>query len=163
MSLDGRTIRQKSALGRVYTGSTCEYITLGSITSNSGCDDGTKFVIKQVTGVRKQFLILNGTPILGFVTKGEKFADCSSYTEVTLNVDCKVHHPHHSSFSNNIAITVFIAMIQMLRWLMGCLMWTWQRQSPQVRSFLLCVSPHHTTPHHTTAHHTTPCARVRQS
>ena len=97
MSLDGRPIRQKRALGRVYTGNTCEYLTLGSITSNSGCDDGTKFVIKQVTGVRKQFLILNGTPILGFVTKGEKFADCSSYTEVTLNVDCKVPCPPSSS------------------------------------------------------------------
>ena len=51
---------------------------------------GNKFVIKQVTGVRKQFLILNGEAILGFVTKGEKFANCASYTEVTAQVDCKV-------------------------------------------------------------------------
>ena len=51
---------------------------------------GNKFVIKQVTGVRKQFLILNGEIILGFVTKGKKFANCSSYTEVTASVDCKV-------------------------------------------------------------------------
>ena len=47
-------------------------------------------MIKQVTGVRKQFLILNGEAILGFVTKGKKFTACSSYTEVTANVDCKV-------------------------------------------------------------------------
>ena len=51
---------------------------------------GNKFVIKQVRGVRKQFLILNGQAILGFVRKGKKFADCSLYTEVTSNVDCKV-------------------------------------------------------------------------
>ena len=51
---------------------------------------GNKFVIKQVKGVRKQFLILNGEAVLGFVTKGDKFADCTSYTEVTANVDCKV-------------------------------------------------------------------------
>ena len=51
---------------------------------------GNKFVIKQETGVRKQFLILNGEPILGFVVNGKKFANCSSYTDVTASVDCKV-------------------------------------------------------------------------
>ena len=51
---------------------------------------GNKFVIKQVWGVRKQFLILNGEAILGFVRNGKKFADCDSYTEVTTSVDCKV-------------------------------------------------------------------------
>ena len=52
---------------------------------------GNKFVIKQVSGVRKQFLILNGEVILGFVTNGEKFANCASYTGVTAQVDCKVY------------------------------------------------------------------------
>ena len=51
---------------------------------------GNKFVIKRVDGVRKQFLILNGETVLGFVTNGEKFANCASYTAVTANVDCKV-------------------------------------------------------------------------
>ena len=51
---------------------------------------GNKFVIKQVKGVRKQLLILNGQAILGFVRNGKKFADCDSYTEVTTKVDCKV-------------------------------------------------------------------------
>ena len=51
---------------------------------------GNKFVIKQVNNVRKQFLILNGQAILGFVRNGKKFADCDSYTEVTSMVDCKV-------------------------------------------------------------------------
>ena len=54
---------QRSASGRVYTGNDCEYIKLGSITANDGCTD---------------------------VTNGKKFASCSSYTEVTANVDCKV-------------------------------------------------------------------------
>merc|ERR1712123_151185 len=80
----------RTATGRVIKGSDCEYIKLGSITANTGCTDGNKFVIKQVSGVRKQFLILNGEAILGFVTKGKKFASCSSYTEITANVDCKV-------------------------------------------------------------------------
>ena len=53
-------------------------------------NSGNKFVIKQVSGVRKQFLILNGEVVLGFVTKGKKFTACTSYTEVTTSVDCKV-------------------------------------------------------------------------
>merc|ERR1711892_359628 len=80
----------RTATGRVIKGGDCEYIKIGSITANTGCTDGNKFVIKQVSGVRKQFLILNGEAILGFVTKGKKFASCSSYTEITANVDCKV-------------------------------------------------------------------------
>ena len=51
---------------------------------------GDKFVITQVRGVRKQFLMLNGEAILGFVRNGKKFADCDSYTEITTKVDCKV-------------------------------------------------------------------------
>merc|ERR1712106_509736 len=81
---------QRTATGRVLKGNDREYIKLGSITANDGCTNGNKFVIKQVKGVRKQFLILNGEAVLGFVTKGDKFADCTSYTEVTANVDCKV-------------------------------------------------------------------------
>ena len=48
---------------------------------------GNKFVIKQVRGVRKQFLILHGEAILGFVRNGKKFADCDSYTKVNTKVD----------------------------------------------------------------------------
>ena len=54
---------------------------------------GNKFVIKRVDGVRKQFLILNGEAILGFVNRGKKFTNCSSYTEITGRVDCKVRYP----------------------------------------------------------------------
>ena len=64
--------------------------TLASNTSINLMILGNKFVIKQVKGVRKQFLILNGEPILAFVTKGKKFTECTSYTEVTAQVDCKV-------------------------------------------------------------------------
>jgi len=83
-------LKQRTATGRVYKGSDCEYIKLGSVTVNDGCTDGNKFVIKQVSGVRKQFLILNGEVVLAFVTKGKKFTACTSYTEVTTSVDCKV-------------------------------------------------------------------------
>jgi len=87
--IDGKEIREKRALGRIYTGSACEYIKLSDITANSGCVDGTKFVIKKDDTVRKQLLIMSGTPILAFVTKNTKFANCSSFTEVTMQVDCK--------------------------------------------------------------------------
>ena len=36
---------------------------------------GTKFVLKKEDTVRKQLLIMSGTPILAFVTKGS--AECS--------------------------------------------------------------------------------------
>merc|ERR1712212_99935 len=87
--IDGKEIREKRALGRIYTGSACEYIKLSDITANSGCVDGTKFLIKKDDTVRKQLLIMSGTPILAFVTKNTKFANCSSFTEVTMQVDCK--------------------------------------------------------------------------
>merc|ERR1719234_1983954 len=87
--IEGKEIREKRALGRIYTGSACEYIKLSDITANSGCADGTKFVIKKDDTVRKQLLIMSGTPILAFVTKDTKFANCTSFTEVTMQVDCK--------------------------------------------------------------------------
>jgi len=89
ITIAGKEVREKRALGRIYTGSACEYIKLADITSNDGCVDGTKFVLKKEDTVRKQLLIMSGTPILAFVTKGEKFVNCTSYTEVTIQVDCK--------------------------------------------------------------------------
>ena len=39
---------------------------------------------------RKQFIILDGEVMLVFVRRGEKFSQCSSYQDVTAEVDCKV-------------------------------------------------------------------------
>ena len=75
--------------GRLIRGEDCQYIKIAGIVSNSGCDSGDKFVIKQVSGVRKQFLIMNNEPILAFVNKGKKFTACDSYTEITTSVVCK--------------------------------------------------------------------------
>ena len=75
--------------GRLIRGEDCQYIKISGIISNSGCDSGDKFVIKQVTGVRKQLLIMNNEPILAFVNKGKKFTACDSYTEITSSVVCK--------------------------------------------------------------------------
>ena len=103
--IENTPVAEPRAAGRVLKGNDCEYIKICDVTNNTGCSDGehehysyyiyfffqgNKFVIKQKTGVRKQFLILNGSPVLGFVTKKKKFTSCSSYTEVTANVDCKV-------------------------------------------------------------------------
>jgi len=92
----------------VYSGSSCEWIDLNKVSSNGvGCANGYKFVIKPksgassavqcslsmtviYSGIRRQLLFVDGKTILAFVTKGAKFADCSSYTEVTSQVDCKV-------------------------------------------------------------------------
>ena len=58
-------------------------------TKGTSCSDGSKFVLKAGGGVRKQFLFTNGKIILAFVTNGEQFASCSSFTEVTSSVECK--------------------------------------------------------------------------
>lgn len=74
------------------TGAECNYVDLGTLSSKgSGCSaDGSKFVLKGATGVRKQFLVLNGKTIIGFVKT--KFSDCaaSGFTDITSKVVCKV-------------------------------------------------------------------------
>jgi len=69
--------------------SSCEFIKLCSLTSISGCDDGSKFVVKHSRDVHRQFIIFNNSPVLAFVAKKTQFANCSSFTEVTTNVNCK--------------------------------------------------------------------------
>jgi hypothetical protein len=39
--------------------------------------------------VIKHFLLTNGKTIYGFVKRGKKFADCSTFDEITDSVDCK--------------------------------------------------------------------------
>jgi len=75
--------------GRFLRGNSCEYIKISSIKNIPACTDGTKFVIKQAKNTRKQFLMLEGEPIIAFVLNGKKFTDCESYTEVTSSVECK--------------------------------------------------------------------------
>ena len=41
-------------------------------------------------GTRKQFLLVEGKDIIAFVKNKKKFANCSSFTEVTVQVDLKV-------------------------------------------------------------------------
>ena len=49
---------------------------------------GFKFVIKGVSGVRRQFVIVDNKPILAF-TAG-KFAECTTFTDRTADIKCKV-------------------------------------------------------------------------
>jgi len=77
--------------GTVIKGEHCDLISVCEITKNSGCSTGSKFVIKRASKqVRKQFVILNGKPVLGFITRGQHFSSCSSYTEITTSISCKV-------------------------------------------------------------------------
>jgi len=76
--------------GIVYTGNDCEWIDLNAVSSNSGCDDGDKFVIKNKAGSnRRQFLFVEGKTILAFVPNGQKFPECTTFTEVTTSINCK--------------------------------------------------------------------------
>ena len=47
-------------------------------------------MLKTAAGARRQFAILNNKVLLLYVNKGTKFTDCTSYTDVTANVTCKV-------------------------------------------------------------------------
>ena len=38
--MSNEVLTKRKAAGRVYTGNDCEYITISSITSNSGCSNG---------------------------------------------------------------------------------------------------------------------------
>ena len=62
------------------------------MSSNPDCDNGDKFVLKNKKRVnRRQFLFMDGKTILAFVPNGQKFTQCSNYTEVTKLVKCKVN------------------------------------------------------------------------
>ena len=56
----------------------------------TNCVDGTKFVIKQPRGTRRQFLSIEGKVLLAFSTFGNKFWNCETFTEITENIKCKV-------------------------------------------------------------------------
>ena len=51
---------------------------------------GNKLVLKKQKGLRRQFLLLNGSPVLGFIMRKKKFTSCEAYKDVTDTVDCKV-------------------------------------------------------------------------
>jgi len=66
----------------------CDYIKPCKLASLN-CPNGSKFVIKKVRGVRKQFLIMNGTAVIAFVENKKKFAECAKWEEITDSVKCK--------------------------------------------------------------------------
>merc|ERR1711935_1060934 len=80
---------QQGRQGIVVKGNDCEFIYLADITSNSGCSNGQKFVLKGADNVRKQFLIVNDKAIIAFITKQKKFTACESFTDITTSVSCK--------------------------------------------------------------------------
>jgi len=82
-------VKAKGSNERILKGNNCDYIAICDIATNSQCSDGNKFVIKRANETRKQFLILDNKPVLGFISKGKKFTDCTEYTEITNDVTCK--------------------------------------------------------------------------
>merc|ERR1711981_1054366 len=80
---------QQGRQGIVVKGNDCEFIYLADITSNSGCSNGQKFVLKGANNTRKQFLIVNDKAIIAFITKRKKFTACESFTDITTSVSCK--------------------------------------------------------------------------
>ena len=47
-------------------------------------------MLSRKKGTRKQFLLIEGKNIVGFVKNGQKFAECSYFTEVSSQITCKV-------------------------------------------------------------------------
>merc|ERR1711936_364464 len=76
-------------LEKMTRGSDCQYINLVNIKNNQGCTSGSKFVVKPMKHMRKQYLILNGQILLVFVKKSKKFTECQSYQDITSIVECK--------------------------------------------------------------------------
>merc|ERR1719432_80085 len=100
--------KMEGRAGIVVKGNDCEFIYLADITSNSGCSNGQKFVLKGANNTRKQFLIVNDKAIIAFITKRKKFTACESFTDITTSVSCKsvsgldnVTLPTSSSSSSN--------------------------------------------------------------
>merc|ERR1712088_434498 len=81
--------QQQGRQSIVVKGNDCEFIYLADITSNSGCSNGQKFVLKGANNTRKQFLIVNDKAIIAFITKRKKFTACESFTDITTSVSCK--------------------------------------------------------------------------
>merc|ERR1712037_576272 len=81
--------KMEGRAGIVVKGNDCEFIYLADITSNSGCSNGQKFVLKGANNTRKQFLIVNDKAIIAFITKRKKFTACESFTDITTSVSCK--------------------------------------------------------------------------
>jgi len=77
--------------GAPIVGDVCQFVDFfGARAMGTGCEDGSKLVITQKSGVRKQFLITGGRTIFGFVDKqGGKFRDCACATERTSSAQCK--------------------------------------------------------------------------
>ena len=108
LSLSESTRAVPTGVRTPFVGKTCEWIDISKVrlvacilwaltesfgqvkSGGQNCGDGTKFVIKQEKGTRKQFLFVDGKNIIAFVKNKEKFVNCSSFTEVTEMVQCKV-------------------------------------------------------------------------
>merc|ERR1719431_639230 len=87
--LENVPVEKDEIVERVIKGNNCEFVRLCDVPSNTGCSDGNKLVLKKQRGLRRQFLLLNGSPVLGFIMRKKKFTSCESYKDVTTTVDCK--------------------------------------------------------------------------
>merc|ERR1719320_549258 len=87
--LEDVPVEKDKIVERVIKGNNCEFVRLCDVTNNTGCSDGNKLVLKKQKGLRRQFLLLNGSPVLGFIMRKKKFTSCEAYKDVTDTVDCK--------------------------------------------------------------------------
>ena len=114
ISLSGSAKKKIPSEARVYSGSHCQWIDLNKVLSDGiGCANGYKFEIKPQDDNRSQLLFVEGKTILAFVKGNEKFANCSSFEEVTTQVDCKV-------------IILFLLLLILLSNHLGRLWLTWK-------------------------------------
>ncbi|XP_023330303.1 uncharacterized protein LOC111702753 [Eurytemora carolleeae] len=80
----------KSVARANEVGNGCDYVVLSELpTRAKGCVNGAKFVIRPGSNSRRQYVIMNGKPLLLWVTRGTKFTDCTAFTDRTASISCK--------------------------------------------------------------------------
>jgi len=73
LSLSGSNRAARTGRQAPFVGKTCEWIDISKVrTGGQNCEDGTKFVVKQEKGTRKQFLFVDGKDIIKPTTDTKK-------------------------------------------------------------------------------------------
>ena len=80
--------KDQCTLSGVLTGGSCSWVDL----EKTGCEKATsgKLVVKPEPGSRKQFLLVSGKIIVAFIKKGQKFASCSTFNDITVEAIIQV-------------------------------------------------------------------------
>ena len=86
LAIDGQSI--------VVKGNDCEFINLGEITSNSGCDSGTKYVLKVVFSIFVyEFVSVFVFVIVSAIVFSPPTVDVTAAQNMSLRLKCPLNVP----------------------------------------------------------------------